>query len=493
MMQENQGAGNVLIIGSGVGGLTAGIILSKIHHRVTVVERNALPGGLMRSYVRSGIECPVGVHYMGSLDRGQPLRRLWDYLGVTPLIPIERMGVAGVIDRFIFDEFAFDLPPGVDAFEDNLRQAFPLDHSRITTIMADLRQISRSLSSLDMLMSPETTLLLPESFESMGEYLLRMGCSARLLSVLAVPSTLIGVPLRECPVFYYYMTLASYLLSSWRLACSGSEMADAFVSRLKSMGGNVITGDGVERILVESGRVKGVVLQSGRVLEAADVIAAIHPRTLLAMLPEGALRPAFAERVTQLENTKGIFAVNVAVDADAHKALPYNIYRLYTGEDGSLSHGVFYQLRGSGQPGINILSMMTTSGIEEWRKWEGTTSGRRGRDYMDEKEEKAHRFINEAAPLFGHLRGMKILDIYTPLTIRDRVNSPDGSAYGILRSAKQLMKTASLKRTSIGGLFLAGQNSLAPGIMGTMLGSFQTVRNLIGHEQFGREVMGDFL
>lgn len=493
MMQENQVPGNVLIIGSGVGGLTAGIILSKLHHRVTVVERNALPGGLMRSYVRSGIECPVGVHYMGSLDRGQPLRRLWDYLGVTPLIPIERMGVAGVIDRFIFDEFAFDLPPGIDAFEDNLRQAFPLDHRRITTIMADLRQISRSLSSLDMLMSPETTLLLPESFESMGEYLLRMGCSARLLSVLAVPSTLIGVPLRECPVFYYYMTLASYLLSSWRLACSGSEMADAFVSRLKSMGGNVITGDGVERILVESGRVKGVVLQSGRVLEAADVIAAIHPRTLLAMLPEGALRPAFAERVTQLENTKGIFAVNVAVDADAHKALPYNIYRLYTGEDGSLSHGVFYQLRGSGQPGINILSMMTTSGIEEWRKWEGTTSGRRGRDYMDEKEEKAHRFINEAAPLFGHLRGMKILDIYTPLTIRDRVNSPDGSAYGILRSAKQLMKTASLKRTSIGGLFLAGQNSLAPGIMGTMLGSFQTVRNLIGHEQFGREVMGDFL
>jgi phytoene dehydrogenase-like protein len=88
---------------------------------------------------------------------------------------------------------------------------------------------------------------------------------------------------------------------------------------------------------------------------------------------------------------------------------------------------------------------------------------------------------------------MNILDIYTPLTIRDRVNSPDGSAYGILRSAKQLMKTASLKRTSIGGLFLAGQNSLAPGIMGTMLGSFQTVRNLIGHKQFGREVMGDFL
>jgi all-trans-retinol 13,14-reductase len=84
MMQGNRIQGDVLIIGSGVGGLTAGIILSKLNKKVTVVEKNPLPGGLMRSYIRSGIECPVGVHYMGSLDEGQPLRRLWDYIGVTP-------------------------------------------------------------------------------------------------------------------------------------------------------------------------------------------------------------------------------------------------------------------------------------------------------------------------------------------------------------------------------------------------------------------------
>ena len=492
MMQGSQIQGDVLIIGSGVGGLTAGIILSKLNQRVTVVEKNPLPGGLMRSYIRSGIECPVGVHYMGSLDEGQPLRRLWDYLGVTPLIPIERMGADGVIDRYIFDDFAFDLPEGIDVYEDNLRRSFPLEHNQITTIMNDLRQTARFLSSLDMLINPEATFLSPTSFESMGEYLLRMGCSARLLAVLGVPSTLIGVPVQICPLFYYHMALVSYLLSSWRLACSGSEMAEAFVSRLKSLGGDIVTGDGVERILVESKRVKGVVLHSGRVLEAATVIAAIHPRILLAMLPDDTLRPSYAERITQLENTKGLFAVNLALDADAHEALPYNIYRIYAAEDGTLSHGTFHQLRKSGQPGTNLLSMITTSDMEEWRTWEKTTSGRRGREYEEAKEEKVLRFIDEASKIFGHLRGMKILDSYTPLTIRDRVNSPDGSAYGILRSAGQLMKTASLKRTSVGGLFLAGQSSLAPGIMGTMLGSFQTVRQVIDHESFSRNVMGDF-
>jgi phytoene dehydrogenase-like protein len=431
----------------------------------------------------------MGVHYMGALDHGQPLRRLWDYLGVTHLIPLERMGMNGVIDRYVFDDFSFDLHQGIDVFEDDLKRAFPREQNQIAMIMGDLRKVSRSLLSLDLLTAPGMPFLSTESLDSMGSRLLHMGCSLPLISILCVPSMLIGVPLRDCPAFYFHMTLASYLLSSWRLACSGSRMADAFLSTLGSLGGAVVAGDGVEKILVRSGRATGVVLQSGRVLDAALVIAAIHPRRLVALLPEGAVKPAYVERVAQLEDTKGIFSATLAVDADAHEALPYNIYRLYPEKDGTLSRGIFHQLRRSGQPGINILSMMTTSGIEEWRQWEGTTSERRGSDYGAAKEKKAREFIAEAATVFGPLKGMKILDIYTPLTIRDRVGSPNGSAYGILRSTQQLMKTASLNRTSIEGLFLAGQSSMAPGIMGTMLGSFQTVKRIIGHERFCREVM----
>ena len=484
--------GQILIIGSGVGGLSAGIILAKLGYPVTIVEKNPLPGGLMGSYIRSGIACPVGVHYMGTLDHGQPLRRCWDYLGVSSLIPLKRMGAGGVIDRYLFDDFAFDLPEGIDAFEDRLKEAFPLEHGSITTITAELRHISRSLTSLDMLTSPEMIFLSPESFQSMGEYLLPLHCSPRLISVLAVPSRLIGVSLQECPVFYYLMTLASYLQSAWRLACSGTQMAEAFVSRFKALGGHIATGDGVEKILVESGKVKGVPLQSGRVLEGTAVIAAVHPASILAMLPVGALRPALAERIAHIENTNGIFVVNLAVDADTHRALPYNIYRLSTNEDGSLSDGIFYQLLKSGKPGVNLLSMMTESGIEEWQQWGGTQSGRRGNDYATAKEEKARQFIDAASRQFGPLKNVKILDIFTPLTIRDRVGSPEGSSYGILRSTRQMMKTASLNRTSVEGLFLAGQNSMAPGIMGTTLGSFQTVRRFIGQARFEKEVMEDF-
>lgn len=488
MMRNHRPGENVLIIGSGIGGLTTAIILSKLHYRVTVVEKNKFAGGLMRSYMCCGIDCPVGMHYTGSLDNGQPHKRLWDYLGVTQLIPLERLGENGVIDRYIFDDFHFDLPEGIDAYEDNLKKTFPHDHRQIDLIIKDLRQASRTISSLDMLSSSASSWS-PDSFASTGQYLKRMGCSPGLQAVLGVPATLIGVPLNVCPLFYFQMILASYLMSSWRLADSGARMADAFASRVTALGGNIITGDGAEKILVEAKQVKGAVLQSGRVIATTAVIAAVHPRIVVAMLPADALRPAYVERVSRLEDTKGIFAVNLALDAEAHQALPYNIYRLYAGDDGILTGGAFFQLRQSRQPKTSILSILTESSIDEWRRWESTTSGRRGREYEKAKEDRAQRLIDEAVNIFGYLNGMKPLDSFTPLTIRDRTNSPFGSAYGVMRSTGQLMQMATLKRTAVAGLFPAGQSIMAPGIMGTMMGSFLTVKNIIGPERFAAEVM----
>jgi hypothetical protein len=56
-----------------------------------------------------------------------------------------------------------------------------------------------------------------------------------------------------------------------------------------------------------------------------------------------------------------------------------------------------------------------------------------------------------------------------------------------MRSSRQLLKIASLNNLPIGGLCLAGQNALAPGVMGAMLGSFNVVRQLIGNQRFANE------
>jgi hypothetical protein len=56
---------------------------------------------------------------------------------------------------------------------------------------------------------------------------------------------------------------------------------------------------------------------------------------------------------------------------------------------------------------------------------------------------------------------------------------------------RQLPVAAALHRAPLGGLFFAGQNALAPGILGTVLGSFQAVRQIMGHDSFDRKVFAE--
>jgi phytoene dehydrogenase-like protein len=473
---------DALIIGSGIGGLSTGIILSRLNHRVAVIEKNPLPGGLMRSYTRDGVDCPVGVHYFGAFGEGQPLRRMFDFLGVSEAMAAERMGQSGPIDRYLFDDFSFDLPEGIDAFAEALEASFPEDRGPIAAILGNLRAMADFQNSLSFL-TPAIPFLDGDLFQPLSVYLEKMNCSIRLRSVLSVASRWLGLSEQDCPVLYHHLALVSYLLSSWRLKGSGSDLAEAFVSPFAKLGGSLICNDPVAAILAEGQKVAGVRLASGRVLKASRIVAAVHPKTVLKMLPEGSVKPLQARRIRGLAETEGLFVANVAVDARTHPVLPYNIYRLHANREGWIPAGVFHQLRAGGED-RNLLMMITKSGFSEWRRWEDTTTGGRGADYRAEKRRRAEGLLGKAEEIFGSLAGAKIIDAYTPLTIRDWVNSPCGSPYGIMRSVRQFPAAAALYRNPLGGLFFAGQNALAPGILGTVLGSFQAVRKMIGQECF---------
>ncbi|MDF1592787.1 MAG: NAD(P)/FAD-dependent oxidoreductase [Desulfobacterales bacterium] len=476
---------DVVVIGSGIGGLSTAILLAKSGFTVTVLEKNRHPGGMMRGYTRKGLECPVGVHYLGALGSGQILRRFFDFLGVSSEIAVERMGRAGVIDRYIFNDLTFDLPEGLGAYEANLRAAFPDQQLQITGIMQLLRQAEQHLNSLDFLFSDEMGFAQPEQFQAIGDIMTRLGCSAELKGVLGVPSCWIGVPPDQCPAFYHNTALASYLMSSWRVK-KGVSMVDAFVKRLETLGGRVLCGDGVESILVESRRVRGVRLVSGTEIEAPVVVGAVHPKVVLAMLPDAAVRPLYRKRISGLKDTHSIMCVHAQLDAAAHPEVSHNIFKIDRDKNGHIPDLRYYQLRSQGEK--SVLSILTSGKVEFWRKWENTRTGKRGRDYMEAKEEQAQNLLLEAGKIFGPLKDCRLLDVYTPLTIRDWVNSPGGSAYGVLRSCDQLLSASLLNRSSVEGLFLAGQSVMAPGVIGTVMGSFQTTKFILGPERFREEI-----
>jgi all-trans-retinol 13,14-reductase len=482
---------DIVIIGSGIGGLSAGIILSLLNFRVTVVEKNPLPGGLMRSYRRSGFDCPVGVHYVGALGQKEPLGKMFQILGIPVDELFTPMGQEGIIDRYIFDDLIFDLPTGIDAMETKLQNAFPEDAAALNIVMKNLRDISSRMLEPSFLLNQSDPFQNMDYYQSMGELLDNFRASAGFRAILSVPCQLIGVPLNDCPVIFHHIVLASYLFSAWKLKENGRKMTDIFVRRFQELGGILILNDGVNKISLADGKVTGVILESGINLPAHVVVAAIHPKILLKLLDENALRDSHRRRILGLKETEGVIAVNVSLNAAAHPAMNHNIYRLHKDENGVIKDGVFYQLRSANSREFNLLSIITKSLYSEWNRWEDTASSRRGKDYEEKKMGIAMSLLKNAEDIFGDLKDAEILDVYTPLTIRDYVNSPEGSCYGAMRSSGQLLKVVSLNNIPVPGLCLAGQNAMAPGVMGCILGSFNAARQIIGDKRFVQEIKWD--
>ncbi len=483
----------VLIIGAGIGGLSLAIILAKLGFDVTVLDKNQRPGGLMRSYTREGLACEVGIHYLGSLDKGQVLRKFFDYLGVTDLIPVTRMGQDGVIDRYMFDSPAarpqsFDLPSGMEAYEENLLKAFPADGNKIRQLLRPMRWAAEQLHALDILYARDNDASLLEQFQPLGEILNKLQCPPGLRSILAIPASWIGVPLDDCPAFYHNMALASYVSSSWRLDCTGADMAEAVAGRLRELGGKIRTGAEVSRIEVSSRGVTGLHLNSGELLPAGMIIGAVHPKIVLSMLAPGTVKPSYRRLIAGLRDTHGIFSVHARINGRTHPELPYNLFKVATDQAGNVPDLKYYQIRQSKKEDVSILSILTSGKNEIWRPWENTKTGQRGDTYIATKNRHARELIREAEQMLGTFRDLKILDVYTPLTIRDWVSSPGGSAYGVQRSSSQMMTAALLNRTAVHGLFLAGQNVMAPGVIGAITGSFNTAKLILGADEFRKQV-----
>jgi all-trans-retinol 13,14-reductase len=181
-------------------------------------------------------------------------------------------------------------------------------------------------------------------------------------------------------------------------------------------------------------------------------------------------------------------AVHALVPADRHAAIPHNEFLIQVEPSGDIRDLIYRQLRPSGRPRQLLLTLLTSGHDSQWQRWQHTRTGRRGDEYIRAKTDLAHELIGRIEKISGNLAGLEVLDVSTPLTTRDWVDSPNGSAYGVMHSTRQLLSAALLNRTSVKGLYLAGQSVLAPGILGTILGSFATVQFIVGPTRFKREV-----
>ena len=140
---------DALVIGSGLGGLLSGVILSRAGYRVTVLEKAAQPGGCLQTFVRDGLRFDTGFHSVAGLEEGGPLERIFRPLGLMDL-PWERVQEA---DEIVLDGVSRRLTELSYPLGNTLRLSSPegVTEDEYAHVMEPYRKGSWRLPSGDLL------------------------------------------------------------------------------------------------------------------------------------------------------------------------------------------------------------------------------------------------------------------------------------------------------------------------------------------------------
>ena len=151
-----------IIIGSGLGGLSCGVILARNGYRVTVLEQGTQAGGCLQCFHRGGAKFETGMHFIGSADEGQTLYHLMRYLGLGD-IPLTRLDKSGY-DHIWLGGHEFKLANGREAFVETLAAHFPKEKDGLYRYFSLVEQVANA-SSLHSLRHAENDAVLNTEFQ----------------------------------------------------------------------------------------------------------------------------------------------------------------------------------------------------------------------------------------------------------------------------------------------------------------------------------------
>jgi all-trans-retinol 13,14-reductase len=490
---------DIVIIGSGMGGLICADILGREGYKVCVLEKNRQLGGSLQTYVRDKVIFDSGVHYLGGLGEGQNLYQVFKYLGIIDKLKLQKMD-EDVFDKILIegDEKEYVFAQGYENFIRHLLKDFPNEEKALRRYCDKIQEVCSKFPLYNL----RTGGNINEKNAVLGidtrTFIESITDDKKLQTVLVGNSMLYVLQSGKTPFYVHAMILNSYIESSWKCIDGGSDIGKFMAKNIREHGGVIHRNTEVKKIIVEEGRASSVLLADGSHVYAKNFISNMHPVQTLNMTESNLIKNAYKHRIKNLENSIGGFVLNIVFEKEAYPYIKNNFYYTKAGEEWNLTeytdknwptcYAVFFSASSKSPDYAESMTLLTYMKYDDVKQWAGTFNtvskeDDRGKEYEDFKKRKAEKLLDCMEEKFpGLCKAIKTYYTATPLSYRDYIGTGDGSMYGIVKDYSNPLKTFISPRTKIPNLYLTGQNLNLHGILGATMSGLVTSVAFLGSE-----------
>jgi len=486
---------HAIVIGSGAGGLSSALYLSKKGYSVLLLEAMPSFGGYLNSFRRKAYTFDTGLHSLGELGKGERFWNILDTLGISGKLDFAELNPKG-FDRYIFGDYEFTVCKGKERFKEKLHKEFSKEERGISKFFKVLDKITQAVeASTSMAGGPVGTLkfllkhpvMLKYSRVPYQKLLDEVTSDKQLQAVLSGYCGTYGLPPQKTSIIIAMEVLNYFLAGAYYPRGGSSAFRDAFLDALRNHGAQMKNKARVVKI-DKKGSEFSVETDSGENYTTQVVISNADPVITLGKLVDPRIVPSkIRKKVERLRPSLGVFYAFIGTDLDLPSLgiadgniLHYDsfdvnrVFEIMT--DSSLQETVpfCYITSPSGKdpqgdhapPGRHAIELFTYSNYTIFEKWRNAPSMKRGEEYGALKEKIGKRLVKTIERYIPDLsEHLDHVEYATPLSSEYWVNAVKGGISGPEQTPDQMGPGRFTSFTAgIEGLFLVGSGTVAFGI-----------------------------
>lgn len=467
---------DVIVIGSGIGGLVTATQLAAKGAQVLVLESYVIPGGSSGYFERNGYRFDVGASMIfGFGKRGTTnlLTRALDAVNVS----LETIPDPIQIDYHLPNDLRVRVHRDYENFLQELGDKFPQERQGIRKFYDECWQVFNCLNVMELLSLEELGYLMRVFFQhplaclglvkylpqNVGNIARKYIKDSNLLKFIDIECYCWSVvPADLTPMINAGMVFSDRHYGGINYPKGGvGKIAEKLVEGLEKHGGKIQYKARVDRILMEKGQVIGVELSNGEIYYGKRIVSnATRWDTfdqLLRDIPLPKKEQTWRERYQQspsfLSLHLGVEKSVIPADTACHHIILENWQQMQDPE-GTIFVSIPTLLDPDLAPeGYHIIHSFTPDWIDRWK-------GLSTAEYEAKKEDAAGRIIERLETIFPGLdAGLDYMEIGTPRTHQKFLNRDNGT-YGPIPQRKLLgLLPMPFNRTSIPGLYCVGDST----------------------------------